>query len=70
MRIADADRVRLGAHLGSGTVVMHEGYVNFNAGTLGNAMVEGRISQGVVVGEGSDIGGGPRSWGPCQGGKR
>ena len=67
MRIADADRVRLGAHLGSGTVVMHEGYVNFNAGTLGNAMVEGRISQGVVVGEAPTSAVAPRSWGPCQG---
>ena len=68
MRIADADRVRLGAHLGSGTVVMHEGYVNFNAGTLGSAMVEGRISQGVVVGEGSDIGGGASIMGTLSGG--
>ena len=58
VRIADADRVRLGAHLADGTTVMHEGFVNFNAGTLGTAMVEGRISQGVVVGEGSDLGGG------------
>ena len=58
VRIADADRVRLGAHLAEGTTVMHEGFVNFNAGTLGTAMVEGRISQGVVVGEGSDLGGG------------
>jgi len=68
VRIADADRVRLGAHLGSGTVVMHEGYVNFNGGTLGNAMVEGRISQGVVVGEGSDIGGGASIMGTLSGG--
>jgi 2,3,4,5-tetrahydropyridine-2-carboxylate N-succinyltransferase len=68
VRIADADRVRLGAHLGTGTVVMHEGYVNFNAGTLGNAMVEGRISQGVVVGEGSDIGGGASIMGTLSGG--
>jgi len=68
VRIADADRVRLGAHLGSGTVVMHEGYVNFNAGTLGSAMVEGRISQGVVVGEGSDIGGGASIMGTLSGG--
>jgi 2,3,4,5-tetrahydropyridine-2,6-dicarboxylate N-succinyltransferase len=68
VRIADADRVRLGAHLGSGTVVMHEGYVNFNAGTLGNAMVEGRISQGVVVGEGSDVGGGASIMGTLSGG--
>src|SRR5699024_8929576 len=58
VRIADADRVRRGAHLASGTTVMHEGFVNYNAGTLGSAMVEGRISQGVVVGDGSDIGGG------------
>ena len=58
VRIADADRVRLGAHLASGTVVMHEGFVNFNAGTLGTSMVEGRISAGVVVDDGSDIGGG------------
>jgi 2,3,4,5-tetrahydropyridine-2-carboxylate N-succinyltransferase len=68
VRIADADRVRLGAHLGSGTVVMHEGYVNFNAGTLGSAMVEGRISQGVVVGEGSDVGGGASIMGTLSGG--
>jgi len=58
VRIADADRVRLGAHLASGTTVMHEGFVNFNAGTLGTSMVEGRISAGVVVGDGSDVGGG------------
>ena len=58
VRVADADRVRLGAHLAEGTTVMHEGYVNFNAGTLGTAMVEGRLSQGVVMGEGSDLGGG------------
>lgn len=58
VRIADADRVRLGAHLAEGTVVMHEGFVNFNAGTLGQSMVEGRISAGVTVGAGSDIGGG------------
>jgi len=58
VRIADADRVRLGAHLSAGTTVMHEGFVNFNAGTLGASMVEGRISAGVVVGDGSDIGGG------------
>ena len=57
-RIADADRVRLGAHLASGTTVMHEGFVNYNAGTLGASMVEGRISAGVVVGDGSDVGGG------------
>lgn len=68
VRIADADRVRLGAHLGPGTTVMHEGYVNFNAGTLGAAMVEGRISQGVVVGEGSDVGGGASIMGTLSGG--
>ena len=58
VRIGDADRVRLGAHLSEGTTVMHAGFVNFNAGTLGVSMVEGRVSQGVVVGNGSDIGGG------------
>ncbi|HWM06715.1 MAG TPA: 2,3,4,5-tetrahydropyridine-2,6-dicarboxylate N-succinyltransferase, partial [Actinophytocola sp.] len=58
VRIGDADRVRLGAHLATGTTVMHEGFVNFNAGTLGASMVEGRISAGVVVGDGSDVGGG------------
>jgi 2,3,4,5-tetrahydropyridine-2,6-dicarboxylate N-succinyltransferase len=68
VRIADADRVRLGAHLASGSVVMHEGYVNFNAGTVGTAMVEGRISQGVVVGEGSDVGGGASIMGTLSGG--
>ena len=68
MRIADADRVRLGAHLASGTTVMHEGFVNFNAGTLGTSMVEGRISQGVVVGDGSDIGGGASTMGTLSGG--
>jgi 2,3,4,5-tetrahydropyridine-2-carboxylate N-succinyltransferase len=68
VRIADADRVRLGAHLAAGTVVMHEGYVNFNAGTLGTSMVEGRISQGVVVGDGSDIGGGASIMGTLSGG--
>jgi 2,3,4,5-tetrahydropyridine-2-carboxylate N-succinyltransferase len=68
VRIADADRVRLGAHLASGTVVMHEGYVNFNAGTLGTSMVEGRISQGVVVDEGSDVGGGASIMGTLSGG--
>jgi 2,3,4,5-tetrahydropyridine-2-carboxylate N-succinyltransferase len=68
VRIADADRVRLGAHLAPGTTVMHEGFVNFNAGTLGNSMVEGRISQGVVVGEGSDIGGGASIMGTLSGG--
>ncbi len=68
VRIANADRVRLGAHLGAGTTVMHEGYVNFNAGTLGTSMVEGRISQGVVVGDGSDIGGGASIMGTLSGG--
>ncbi|WP_426936401.1 2,3,4,5-tetrahydropyridine-2,6-dicarboxylate N-succinyltransferase [Brevibacterium sp. LE-L] len=68
VRIADADRVRLGAHLAPGTTVMHEGFVNFNAGTLGSAMVEGRISQGVVVGDGSDIGGGASIMGTLSGG--
>ncbi len=68
VRIANADRVRLGAHLGEGTVVMHEGFCNFNAGTLGKAMVEGRISAGVVVGEGSDIGGGASIMGTLSGG--
>jgi 2,3,4,5-tetrahydropyridine-2-carboxylate N-succinyltransferase len=65
---ADADRVRLGAHLASGTTVMHEGFVNFNAGTLGKSMVEGRISAGVVVGDGSDIGGGASIMGTLSGG--
>jgi len=68
VRIADASRVRLGAHLAPGTVVMHEGFVNFNAGTLGTSMVEGRISQGVVVGEGSDLGGGSSIQGTLSGG--
>lgn len=68
VRIAEADRVRLGAHLAEGTVVMHEGYCNFNAGTLGQAMVEGRISAGVVVGNGSDIGGGASIQGTLSGG--
>jgi 2,3,4,5-tetrahydropyridine-2-carboxylate N-succinyltransferase len=68
VRIADADRVRLGAHLASGTTVMHEGFVNFNAGTLGNSMVEGRISSGVVVDDGSDIGGGASIMGTLSGG--
>jgi 2,3,4,5-tetrahydropyridine-2-carboxylate N-succinyltransferase len=68
VRIADADRVRLGAHLAEGTVVMHEGFVNFNAGTLGTSMVEGRISAGVVVGHGSDIGGGASIMGTLSGG--
>jgi 2,3,4,5-tetrahydropyridine-2-carboxylate N-succinyltransferase len=70
VRIADASRVRLGAHLAPGTTVMHEGFVNFNAGTLGIAMVEGRISQGVVVGNGSDIGGGASIMGTLSGGGR
>ncbi|MEU8973590.1 2,3,4,5-tetrahydropyridine-2,6-dicarboxylate N-succinyltransferase [Streptomyces monashensis] len=68
VRIADADRVRLGAHLAEGTTVMHEGFVNFNAGTLGTSMVEGRISAGVVVGNGSDIGGGASTMGTLSGG--
>ena len=68
VRIADANRVRLGAHLAPGTTVMHEGFVNFNAGTLGSSMVEGRISQGVVVGDGSDIGGGASIMGTLSGG--
>jgi len=68
VRIADADRVRLGAHLASGTTVMQEGFVNFNAGTLGSSMVEGRISAGVVVGDGSDIGGGASIMGTLSGG--
>jgi 2,3,4,5-tetrahydropyridine-2-carboxylate N-succinyltransferase len=70
VRIADASRVRLGAHLSPGTTIMHEGFVNFNAGTLGVAMVEGRISQGVVVGDGSDIGGGASIMGTLSGGGR
>jgi 2,3,4,5-tetrahydropyridine-2-carboxylate N-succinyltransferase len=70
VRIADADRVRLGAHLASGTTVMHEGFVNFNAGTLGASMVEGRITQGVVVGDGSDVGGGASIMGTLSGGGR
>jgi 2,3,4,5-tetrahydropyridine-2-carboxylate N-succinyltransferase len=68
VRIADGNRVRLGAHLSPGTTVMHEGFVNFNAGTLGTSMVEGRISQGVVVGDGSDIGGGASIMGTLSGG--
>ena len=68
VRIADADRVRLGAYLSSGTTVMHEGFVNFNAGTLGASMVEGRISAGVIVGDGSDIGGGASIMGTLSGG--
>ncbi|WP_082043275.1 MULTISPECIES: 2,3,4,5-tetrahydropyridine-2,6-dicarboxylate N-succinyltransferase [unclassified Rhodococcus (in: high G+C Gram-positive bacteria)] len=68
VRIGDADRVRLGAHLASGTTVMHEGFVNFNAGTLGSSMVEGRISAGVVVDDGSDVGGGASIMGTLSGG--
>ncbi len=68
VRIADADRVRLGAYLAEGTTVMHEGFVNFNAGTLGSSMVEGRISAGVVVGDGSDVGGGASIMGTLSGG--
>jgi len=68
VRIADADRVRLGAHLAAGTTVMHEGFVNFNAGTLGASMVEGRISAGVVIGDGTDVGGGASIMGTLSGG--
>jgi 2,3,4,5-tetrahydropyridine-2-carboxylate N-succinyltransferase len=68
VRIADADRVRLGAHLAAGTTVMHEGFVNFNAGTVGSSMVEGRISSGVLVGDGSDVGGGASIMGTLSGG--
>ncbi len=68
VRIADADRVRLGAHLAAGTTVMHEGFCNFNAGTIGTSMVEGRISQGVIVGDGTDIGGGASIMGTLSGG--
>lgn len=68
VRIGDADRVRLGAHLASGTTVMHEGFVNFNAGTLGASMVEGRISAGVVIGDGTDLGGGASIMGTLSGG--
>ncbi|WP_030909056.1 2,3,4,5-tetrahydropyridine-2,6-dicarboxylate N-succinyltransferase [Streptomyces sp. NRRL F-5126] len=68
VRVGDADRVRLGAHLAEGTTVMHEGFVNYNAGTLGTSMVEGRISQGVVLGDGSDIGGGASTMGTLSGG--
>jgi 2,3,4,5-tetrahydropyridine-2-carboxylate N-succinyltransferase len=68
VRIGDADRVRLGAHLAEGTTVMHEGFVNFNAGTLGTSMVEGRITAGVVVGDGSDVGGGASIMGTLSGG--
>jgi 2,3,4,5-tetrahydropyridine-2-carboxylate N-succinyltransferase len=67
VRIGDADRVRLGAHLAEGTTVMHEGFVNFNAGTLGSSMIEGRISAGVVVGDGSDVGGGASIMGTLSG---
>ena len=70
VRIADASRVRLGAYLAPGTTVMHEGFVNFNAGTLGRSMVEGRISQGVVIGDGTDIGGGASIMGTLSGGGR
>jgi 2,3,4,5-tetrahydropyridine-2-carboxylate N-succinyltransferase len=68
VRVADADRVRLGAHLATGTTVMHEGFVNYNAGTLGASMVEGRISAGVIVGDGSDVGGGASIMGTLSGG--
>jgi 2,3,4,5-tetrahydropyridine-2-carboxylate N-succinyltransferase len=68
VRIADADRVRLGAHLASGTTVMHEGFVNYNAGTLGSSMIEGRVSAGVVVGDGTDVGGGASIMGTLSGG--
>lgn len=68
VRIGDADRIRLGAHLAEGTTVMHEGFVNFNAGTLGDSMIEGRISQGVIVDTGSDIGGGASTMGTLSGG--
>lgn len=68
VRIADADRVRLGAHLAEGTTVMHEGFINFNAGTLGHSMVEGRISAGVTVGDGTDVGGGASIMGTLSGG--
>src|SRR3954451_5300693 len=68
VRIADADRVRLGAHLAEGTTIMHEGFVNYNAGTLGSSMVEGRISAGVIVGDGSDVGGSASIMGTLSGG--
>src|SRR5690554_240599 len=68
VRIGDASRIRLGAHVGEGTTVMHEGFINFNAGTLGVSMVEGRISAGVVVGNGSDLGGGCSTMGTLSGG--
>ena len=70
MRVADADRVGLGAHLAAGTTVMHEGFVNYNAGTLGTRMVEGRIRAGVVVGDGTDVGGGASIMGTLSGGGR
>ena len=70
VRIGNADRIRLGAHLAEGTTVMHEGFVNYNAGTLGTSMVEGQISQGVIVGDGSDIGGGASIMGTLSGGGR
>jgi 2,3,4,5-tetrahydropyridine-2,6-dicarboxylate N-succinyltransferase len=68
VRISDADRVRLGAHLAEGTTVMHEGFINYNSGTLGSSMVEGRISAGVLVGDGSDVGGGASIMGTLSGG--
>ena len=68
VRIADTSRVRLGAYLSEGTTIMHEGFVNFNAGTLGAAMIEGRISAGVVIGENSDLGGGASTMGTLSGG--
>lgn len=68
VRIGDGDRVRLGAYLSEGTTVMHAGFVNFNAGTLGTCMIEGRVSQGVVVGDGSDVGGGASIMGTLSGG--
>ncbi len=68
VRIADADRVRLGAHLAEGTTIMHEGFVNYNAGTLGTSMIEGRVSSGVVIGDGSDVGGGASIMGTLSGG--
>ena len=68
MRIGDASRVRLGAHVGNGTTVMHEGFINFNAGTLGVGMIEGRISAGVVIGNGTDIGGSASTMGTLSGG--
>ena len=68
VRIADVTRVRLGAYLSEGTTIMHEGFVNFNAGTLGKAMIEGRISSGVIVGDGSDLGGGCSTMGTLSGG--